>query len=210
MEQFAWIDVITLALILILAIKGVINGLIKEIFGLFGIVGGVYLAIRYADMAGVWINTNLFTFGNESSMYLIGFLSVLVGFWVGSLIVGLMFSKLIRLSGLGFIDKLLGFVVGGAKIFLIFSMIFVAISHVEFVQEKLNKYLKNSIMYPIFIETGAYIIDIKPSKLPSFALPKKENKIEPSQGEDKNIQIQNEDNNLSQGLEKSDANISTN
>ncbi len=174
MEQFAWIDIITIGLILILAIKGVINGLIKEVFGLVGIVGGIYFATRYANEAGVWINTNLFTFGNESSMFLIGFLSVLIGFWLSAIILGALFSKLLRLSGLGFLDKLLGFLVGGAKIFIIFSIIFVAVSHVEFIQDKLNRYIKNSFMYPYLIKTGTYIVDIKSDKLPSFATPKDE------------------------------------
>ncbi len=207
MEQFAWIDIITLGLILILAVKGVINGLIKEVFGLIGIIGGIYLATRYADMAGVWINKNLFTFGNESSMYLIGFLSVLVGFWIISLILGALFAKLIKLSGLGFLDKFLGFLVGGAKIFLIFSVIFVAVSHVEFVQEKLNKYLKNSVMYPIFVKTGTYIINMKPNKLPSFAIPKEGNKSISIETENKK-EIQ--DKNVSQDLNQSDKNQTIN
>lgn len=192
MEQFAWFDLITLGLILILAIKGVINGFIKEVFGLVGIVGGIYLATRFASQAGVWINTNLFTFGNESSMFLIGFLGVLIGFWIVALIVGVMFSKLVDLSGLGFVNRLLGFIVGGAKIFLIFSVIFVAISHVEFIQDNLNKYLKNSKMYPIFVKAGTYIIDIKPDSLPSFASPKQDN-AEAESNNDKKIEIKAQD-----------------
>lgn len=207
MEQFAWFDIITLGLILILALKGVINGFIKEVFGLIGIVGGIYLATRFASQAGLWINTNLFTFGNESSMFLIGFLSILIVFWILALMVGLMFSKLIDLSGLNFVNRFLGFIIGGAKVFLILAVIFVAVSHIGFVQDNLNKYLKNSIMYPIFVKAGTYIIDLKPDSLPSFVSTKKtEIQIDTPNNQElklkeENLSVKN-DNNISIDINK--------
>lgn len=207
MEQFAWFDIITLGLILILALKGVINGFIKEVFGLIGIVGGIYLATRFASQAGLWINTNLFTFGNESSMFLIGFLSILIVFWILALMVGLMFSKLIDLSGLNFVNRFLGFIIGGAKVFLILAVIFVAVSHIGFVQDNLNKYLKNSIMYPIFVKAGTYIIDLKPDSLPSFVSTKKtEIQIDTPNNQELKLKEQNlsvkNDNNISIDINK--------
>ncbi len=58
-----------------------------------------------------------------------------------------------------------GFFVGGAKIFFVFSVLFLALSHVEFAQEHLNKYVKNSVIYPSFIKTGAFIVNIKTSDI---------------------------------------------
>lgn len=168
MEQFSWFDIITLGLIAILAIKGIINGFIKEVFGLIGIIGGIYIASRYASQAGEWIDANLFAFTNKGSLFLIGFLALLIAVWILSIFLGYIFSKMLSLSGLGALDKLAGFVVGGAKVFLVFSILFVTVSNINFVQENLNKFLKNSFMYPIFIQAGNYIVTANQNKVPSL------------------------------------------
>lgn len=168
MEQFSWFDIITLSLIALLAIKGIINGFIKEVFGLIGIIGGIYIASRYATNAGEWIDTNLFSFANKGSLFLIGFIALLITFWIFSIFLGYAFSKMLSMSGLGALDKIAGFLVGGAKVFLIFSILFVTISNINFVQENLNKFLKNSFMYPIFLQAGNYIITTHGDKIPSI------------------------------------------
>lgn len=162
MERFMWFDLVTLGLILILAIKGIVNGFIKEVFGLIGIVGGIYMAARYATKAGDWIDVNLFAFNNKSTLFLVGFLAILIVFWIFCIFLGAIFTKMLSLSGLGIIDKLAGFIVGGSKIFFVFAVLFFAISNVVFIKEKLDKYLNNSFMYPAFIKTGAFIVDMKP------------------------------------------------
>ena len=51
MEISAWIDIAVVAFTLILGIKGIINGLIKELFGLIGLIGGLVIATRFSDVA---------------------------------------------------------------------------------------------------------------------------------------------------------------
>ena len=53
-------DGIILAITLILAIKGFFNGFLKEIAGLIGIIGGLYLASVYFHQAGMYISNHLF------------------------------------------------------------------------------------------------------------------------------------------------------
>lgn len=165
MEQFSWFDIITLGLILILAIKGIFNGFIKEVFGLLGIIGGIHFGLTYAQVVGNYIDTNLFVISNKSALFIVGLLTTLIAFWLFCIFLGYIFSKMISLSGQGILNSLAGFIVGGAKIFLIFSIIFAILSNVVFVQNWFNKFLNNSFMYPIFVETGTYIINIKPNKL---------------------------------------------
>ncbi|MCD8477442.1 MAG: CvpA family protein [Sulfurospirillum sp.] len=45
MTHISMFDIISLALVLILGIKGIINGFVKEVFGLLGIIGGVFFRI---------------------------------------------------------------------------------------------------------------------------------------------------------------------
>lgn len=70
MANVSMFDIISLALVLILGIKGIINGFVKEVFGLLGIIGGIYFASRYAPVAGKMISDHIFAFGNQASLYL--------------------------------------------------------------------------------------------------------------------------------------------
>ncbi len=62
------------------------------------------------------------------------------------------------MSGLSGLDKLAGFVVGSLKIFLLFAILIVTLSHIEFINKQMEKYMSNSKMYPIFLDVGNYIM----------------------------------------------------
>ena len=160
MENISLFDIISLALILILGIKGIINGFIKEAFGLIGIVGGIFLASRYAQIAGEMIHSHFYNFENKASLYLIGFISVLIIFWLLCIFLGYIFAHLLKMSGLGGLDKLAGFFVGSLKIFLVFSILAIALSNIAFIKSRTDRYLSKSFMYPIFIEVGRYIVKL--------------------------------------------------
>jgi membrane protein required for colicin V production len=160
MENIVWFDLITLSLILILGLKGVINGFIKEVFGLVGIVGGIYIASRFAEDAGVFIDANIYAFENKASLFLIGFIGILLAFWLLSLIFGQIIGKLLSMSGLSGLDKIMGFFIGSAKIFLVFSIFLVTLSNIEFVQSKIESYMSDSFMYPVFMEVGQKILEL--------------------------------------------------
>ena len=165
MENFSWYDEIALALILILGLKGVINGLIKELAGLIGVVGGIFFATRYGELVGEFIDLNIYAFENKSALFLVGFMVFLVIFWIICIIIGQILSKALSISGLGSIDKILGFFVGSAKIFLILAIFLAAISRVDFVQQKIADFMQKSILYPILIESGDYLININPNDI---------------------------------------------
>ncbi|MBV5278348.1 MAG: CvpA family protein [Campylobacteraceae bacterium] len=160
MENISIFDIVTLSLILILGVKGIINGFIKEFFGLLGIIGGIYLASRYANQAGMLINDNFFNFGNKASLYLFGFIAVLIVVWILCIFLGYLIAQALSISGLGPIDKLAGFVIGSMKIFLVFSVLTVTLTNIEFIKSKLEPYMAKSIMFPIFAQTGNYIVKL--------------------------------------------------
>ncbi|MDX1809398.1 MAG: CvpA family protein [Sulfurospirillaceae bacterium] len=165
MEHISLFDIISLSLILILGIKGVINGFIKEVFGLVGIVGGIYIATRFAQSTGFFIDKHIYAFENKASLYLIGFIATLLLFWVLSIFIGYILSHLLKISGLSGLDKLAGFVVGSLKIFLVFSILAIALTNVEFVRTRIQKYMDKSFMYPIFLETGKYIVKLNTNEV---------------------------------------------
>ena len=167
MENISIFDIISLSLIFILGIKGVISGFIKEVFGLIGIVGGIFIASRSAQQIGQIIDANLYRIESSATLYLVGFISVLIIFWIMSLFAGHLLRGLIKMSGLGAIDKLAGFVAGSAKIFFVFSILAVTLSNIEFIKEKADKFMQKSFMYPIFVETGTYIVKMDSKKITS-------------------------------------------
>lgn len=165
MMDFNYFDVTIAAIILILGIKGFMQGFIKEAFGLVGLIAGVYFASRLAPDAAAFIDTNFFHLDNQSLLTLIGFLAILILIWLSATILGSIFSKLTSQSGLGFLNRLLGFVAGGGKYFLIFALIVTALSNVTLVKDNLEKYVKDSILYPYLKEAGSYLINIDTSSM---------------------------------------------
>jgi membrane protein required for colicin V production len=165
MMDFNYFDVTIAAIVLILGIKGFMNGFIKEVFGLLGLVGGVYLASGMAQKAATFIDTNFIHLENPSLLKLIGFLAVLILVWSIASILGSIFSKLTNQSGLGFINRLFGFIAGGGKYFLIFALIVTALSNVTLIKDNLEKYVKDSVLYPYLLEAGSYLIHLDPADL---------------------------------------------
>ncbi len=163
--DFNYFDVTIGAIVLILGIKGFIGGFIKEVFGLLGLVAGVYFASRFAETAAKVIDTNFLHLENTSLLKLIGFLAILTIIWLGATLLGSLFSKLSDASGLGFLNRLFGFIAGGGKYFIIFALIVTALSNVALIKDNLEKYVKESVLYPYLKATGSYLIDLDTSAL---------------------------------------------
>jgi len=165
MMDFNYFDVTIAAIVLILGIKGFLQGFIKEVFGLVGLVAGVFFASRYASDAAAFITANFLQIENESLLKLVGFLFILIIIWLSATILGSIFSKLTNQSGLGFLNRLFGFVAGGGKYFLIFALIVTALSNVSLVKDNLEKHVEDSILYPYLKKAGSYLINLDPSTL---------------------------------------------
>jgi membrane protein required for colicin V production len=160
-----WFDAIITGITLILAIKGFFNGFVKEIAGLIGLIGGLYLASLFYHKAGIYINNNLFEIKNASAVDLVGFIAVFVGFWISAVFIGFLLNKILKISALGALDKILGFIFAGAKFFLLISVICAMLYKVEFIREKTKKYVKNSIVFPLCLTAGEKIINFSPKDL---------------------------------------------
>ena len=165
MMDFNYFDVTISAIIIILGIKGFMQGFIKEVFGLLGLVGGVYFASRLSDKAAAFIETNFLQLENASLLKLIGFLAILIVIWGAATAIGSILSKLTSASGLGFLNRLFGFIAGGGKYFLIFALIVTALSNVTLVKDNLEKHVNDSMLYPYLKEAGSYLINLDTSDI---------------------------------------------
>jgi len=164
--ELNYFDLIVSIVILLLGLKGIINGFFKEVFGLVGIIGGIFVASRVGNEVGQFLSDLIFNFSNQSAIGFTGFLTTLAIFWLAMVALGLIFKKLSSLSGLGAIDKILGFIVGASKFFLIAAVIAHAAYNVKAVKSFLDDTtLKNSVMFPILIEVGGTIMKLDPVEI---------------------------------------------
>lgn len=164
MDFITWFDIIIIAVVIILGIKGIINGLIKEVFGLIGIIGGVIIASRNANLVGDLISLYIYQL-SDSAEFFFGFLLALLVFWFVCLMFGNLLSKMLKMSGLGFVDRLLGFFVGAAKIFLVLAILAAIVSKISILNQKISPFFEGSKVYPILLSAGQFIMAMDVSKV---------------------------------------------
>lgn len=163
--ELNYFDLIASAIILLLGLKGILNGFFKELFGLIGIIGGIFVASRIGDSVGKYLNDAIFNFSSTSAISFTGFLATLAAFWLVMIMIGFAFKKLSSLSGLGPVDKILGFVFAAGKFFLIAAVIAFAIYNVKALRTSIDTSMKNSVLFPLLVETGSFIMKIDPVEI---------------------------------------------
>jgi membrane protein required for colicin V production len=164
-SELSTFDVIIGALVLFFGIKGMLSGFIREIAGLLGIIGGTFIASRYATDVGLYINDNIYPLSTESAMLkIVGFTATFLGFWLIIIMVGKFIASIVIASGLGIINRILGFIAGGSKIFLMISIIIFVLSHIEITKSYVDNIGSSSKVYPLLQEAGAKIINLQANK----------------------------------------------
>jgi membrane protein required for colicin V production len=163
--ELNYFDLIVGVIVLLLGLKGILNGFFKELFGLVGIIGGIFIASRFGDDVGQVISDAVFKFDSQAAISFTGFLVTLVIFWLLMIGAGMLFKKLSAASGLGPFDRILGFVFGSGKFFLIASVIIYALFNVNAIRKNLEPAMESSKLFGIMVATGGYIMKIDAEKL---------------------------------------------
>ena len=155
-----WIDIVLLVIILLIGFKGFFDGLIHEVSSLVGIVVGIFFASRLALDMGLLFSKYIYPITTPSLCIILGFIIILVCFWVAFLILGVIFSKISKISGLGILDKILGYLFSCVKVFCIFSFIFFALMQINFIREIdfIKTLPQKSKVYAAMIDTANIII----------------------------------------------------
>ncbi len=159
MQNISTFDLIIITITLILGLKGLFRGFIKEVFGIIGIIGAIFVASRISTEAGNAI-APILAIQNEATIKLIGFATALIGFWLIIYVIGSIISKIFAASGLGIVDRIFGFLFGASKIFLIFSVIAYALYQVQSFKKIADEKFNKSLIMPHLLSVGAYIIKL--------------------------------------------------
>ncbi len=163
--ELNYFDLVVGIIILLLGLKGIINGFFKELFGLIGIIGGIFIASRLGDSIGSLISDTIFKFESEAAVSFVGFIATLIIFWAAMIVLGMVLTKMSKVSGLGPVDKLFGFIVGSGKFFLIGAVITYAVYNIQAIRVNLEPAMKTSFLFPVMVEVGSYVMHIDPAEI---------------------------------------------
>ncbi len=156
-----YFDVAVGSIVLLLGLKGLLNGFSKEVFGLAGIVGGVFVASHLGGLIGKFLSDTFFHFETPTAVNLVGFIFALGIFWLLMVSLGAGFKKLSAMSGLGPLDRILGFIIGSSKFFFILSIIVYALFSVTAIRENFGEKMENSFFFEPMFVTGDFILHIE-------------------------------------------------
>lgn len=162
MQDFSIFDIVIVSITVLLGLKGLLRGFIKEVFALVAIIGGIFVGSRVSGEIGN-IVAPILALENNATIQVIGFVLGLIGFWAIVYVLGIILSKIFAASGLGIFDRILGFIFGSAKIFLIFSVIAYGLYQVQSFKSLMDKKVSNAIVFPFLIETGGFIVKLDTS-----------------------------------------------
>jgi len=203
--EINYFDLAVAVIVLLLGLKGILNGFFKELFGLVGIVGGIFVASRIGESVGEYLNSLIFNFSNQAAVSFSGFLITLALFWLLMVLTGYIFKRLVALSGLGVFDRILGFVFASSKFFLIAAVIAFSVNNVQALKPTLEKAFHNSALFPVLVATGGYIMKIDPTTLSKDI----NNSIEKKSQEIADIEIQKNITEIKKAFTKEDGNGSS-
>jgi membrane protein required for colicin V production len=104
-------DIIVLAVIGILTIAGLLSGMVKQLFGLAGVIGGYMLAMKYYQLCSKYL-----TSFHPGTARALSFIAIFLACIILAHIIGWLVGKFVTTTGLGFLNRigggLLGFVKG--------------------------------------------------------------------------------------------------
>lgn len=128
------LDIIAGVAIIYGAFKGFMNGAIREIFSLLGLIIGLWMALRLAFLLANWYRDTV-----EIPADLVPLVSFLTAFAIGfvlMLLVGRLLSGFLKATHLGLLDKVAGGAVGAAKWAFFVGGLFILIGNVKVLPER--------------------------------------------------------------------------
>jgi membrane protein required for colicin V production len=119
-----WLDILIIIVLILLGVAGLRQGLIRTVFGIAGLIGGIFLAGRYYDELAARLFPSGAIWGNIAAYAII-----LIATLVVAGVIGWLLAKLINFAALGWLDKFMGFILGVVIGALLFAAILAIVLH---------------------------------------------------------------------------------
>ena len=113
-----WLDIVIIVVVALLGLVGLRQGMIRTVFGIAGLIGGIFLAGRYHDELAALLFPSGAAWSNIAAYAIIAIATLVVAGVIGWLI-----AKLVSFVALGWLDKLVGCVLGVVIGCLLFAAI---------------------------------------------------------------------------------------
>lgn len=142
----AWVDIVLIIVLTILALHGLLIGIIRSVFDIIGILIGYVLAVSFSGSVGI--------------PRFLAFLLIFVLIVVAVHILGRIISKAIRTTPLGTIDRILGGLLGlfkGLVVCFVFLLVLLLL-------QKSNKAIYKSAIAPEILKGGLIASQVLPDK----------------------------------------------
>ncbi|HHH20717.1 MAG TPA: CvpA family protein, partial [Nitratifractor sp.] len=154
------VDLVVVLLILLLSIKGLMNGFTKELLSAIGLIGGLFAATYFSGQLSEFIYSNLTDALSMNLLKVISTVLIFIVVWYVANLIG----KGIALTGnseyLSTTSRLAGMFIKMLALFFIFSLITFALSTKPQVAERFKDTLDKSKLYPLLKNTGAAILNM--------------------------------------------------
>jgi membrane protein required for colicin V production len=141
-----WLDIVLIIVLTILALHGLLIGIIRSVFDIIGILIGYVLAVSFSGSVGI--------------PRFLAFLLIFVFIVVAVHILGRIISKAIRTTPLGTIDRVLGGLLGlfkGIVVCFVFLLVLLLL-------QKSNKAIYKSAIAPEILKGGLIASQVLPDK----------------------------------------------
>jgi len=102
-----WLSILIIVVAVLMGLVGLRQGIIRTVFGIAGLIGGIVLAGRYyGDLA------RLLSPGGTLWASIAGYAIILIATLVVAGLIGHFLAKLVSLAALGWLDRLIGLILG--------------------------------------------------------------------------------------------------
>ena len=153
-----WIDIVLAAIIVLFLVRGVLRGLLREGFGLAGVLIGLIVAINRYDALGIAISREV-TVLSDLTARIIAFVVIFVGIALLGALTGIwVHNALHRYSTIRGIDEAGGFVLGMFEGVMICSILLVLLS-ISPLAAQFSTWSRNSFLKPRLESAGPLIYD---------------------------------------------------
>jgi len=102
-----WLDIVIIVVVALLGIAGLRQGMIRTVFGIAGLIGGIFLAGRYYDELAALLFPSGVIWANIAAYAIIAVATLVVAGVIGWLV-----AKLVNFVALGWLDRLVGCILG--------------------------------------------------------------------------------------------------